>query len=70
VYPGAPHAMISTSKRQVNEDLLEFVKVGRDQNQGGSKSLPVQRLSRVEAELSRNHDEDQRDGTIIVSGGE
>jgi non-heme chloroperoxidase len=38
VYPGAPHAMISTSKRQVNEDLLEFVKVGRDQNQGGVRA--------------------------------
>jgi len=26
VYPGAPHAMISTSKNQVNEDLLAFIR--------------------------------------------
>jgi non-heme chloroperoxidase len=26
VYPGAPHAMISTSKGQVNEDLLPFIR--------------------------------------------
>jgi non-heme chloroperoxidase len=38
VYPGAPHAIISTSKSQVNEDLLNFVKVGQNQNKGGSTS--------------------------------
>jgi non-heme chloroperoxidase len=27
-YPGAPHAMISTSKDQVNEDLLAFLREG------------------------------------------
>jgi non-heme chloroperoxidase len=27
-YPGAPHAMISTSKDQVNEDLLAFFREG------------------------------------------
>jgi non-heme chloroperoxidase len=26
VYPGAPHALISTAKKEVNEDLLEFIK--------------------------------------------
>jgi non-heme chloroperoxidase len=26
VYPGAPHAMITTSKNQVNEDLLAFIR--------------------------------------------
>jgi pimeloyl-ACP methyl ester carboxylesterase len=26
VYPGAPHAIISTSKNQVNEDLLTFIR--------------------------------------------
>jgi non-heme chloroperoxidase len=25
-YPGAPHALISTSKDEINEDLLAFVK--------------------------------------------
>jgi hypothetical protein len=25
-YPGAPHAIISTSKNQVNEDLLAFIR--------------------------------------------
>jgi non-heme chloroperoxidase len=50
VYPGAPHAIISTSKSQVNEDLLTFVKVGQNQNKGGSISLPDQKLCRLEAE--------------------
>jgi hypothetical protein len=35
-------SFISTSKSQVNEDLLTFVKVGQGQDKGGS--LPVQRL--------------------------
>jgi pimeloyl-ACP methyl ester carboxylesterase len=30
VYPGAPHAMIATSKNQVNEDLLAFVTEKRE----------------------------------------
>ena len=38
VYPGAPHAIVSTSKSQVNEDLLNFVKVAPNQNKGGSIS--------------------------------
>jgi non-heme chloroperoxidase len=37
VYPGAPHAMISTSKREVNEDLLAFMKVDQSEDEGGSK---------------------------------
>ena len=34
VYPGAPHAIISTSKSQVNEDLLTFVKSRSKPKQG------------------------------------
>jgi non-heme chloroperoxidase len=30
VYPGAPHAMITTSKNQVNEDLLAFITERRE----------------------------------------
>jgi non-heme chloroperoxidase len=40
VYPGAPHAIISTSKGQVNEDLLNFVKVGQAPNH-----VPPSRIS-------------------------
>ena len=34
VYPGAPHAIMSTSKSQVNEDLLTFVKSRSKPKQG------------------------------------
>ena len=53
VYPGAPHAMISTSKSQVNEDLLAFVKVGQGQNKAGSRS-PDQGLFPVRGCTTRN----------------
>jgi alpha-beta hydrolase superfamily lysophospholipase len=54
VYPGAPHAMISTSKSQANEDLLAFVKVGQGQNKAGSRSLPDQGLFPVRGCTTRN----------------
>jgi integrase/recombinase XerC len=40
-------------ENQVNEDLLAFLKVGQDQNKGGSISIPDQKLSRLEADALR-----------------
>ena len=42
--------MISTSKSQVNEDLLAFVKVAQDENNGPSRAIAVQRLSHLDAD--------------------
>jgi non-heme chloroperoxidase len=39
-YPGAPHAIISTSKNQVNQDLLEFIrKLSPDEKAEASEGL-------------------------------